>query len=582
MKPKQRVLVIDDDPMIRRLVPVRLKSLNVQVDCVAEGHEGLESARGNPPNLLLLDVSMPGMDGFELCKALRDHATTRDIPVIFLTGADQNTEKQRGFALGAVDYVTKPFDAGELQARVRSALRMQALVEALETQALTDSLTGLPNRAAFLRHLSCRIDRFGRESGGGGQLAVLFIDLDRFKLINDSLGHEVGDQLLVNVADLLSKTVAELLGGDGPEAPFVSRLGGDEFTVLIGDAGETGGLEEAAEAIRQRLSEPMQIGEHRVVVGASIGIRLCDDDRLSASELLRDSDTAMYAAKARGKGRVVVFDRHMHEQAVNRLELEQDLRSAVAENHLRLHYQPIVNLEDRKIEAVEALVRWEHPRRGMVMPDQFIPIAEETGVIVDLGHWVLQEACRQLAEWRARCPGAADLLVTVNVSKAQLIAPDFVEKVLETVHGSAIDVGDICIEVTESSIMHDTSVVVPVLERLSDAGLRIAMDDFGTGYSSFASLHRFPISVLKIDRSFVAATSNSRAHAAVVNAIVTLADNLGMTVVAERVETREHLALLQAVDCAYGQGFLFRQPIPADRIARLLASGRMEEAPVSA
>lgn len=570
MKRIQTILVIDDDVMIHRLVSARLKGLDVHIQTANNGLDGLHFARCHPVDLILLDVSMPDMDGFEACRQLRDHPATRDIPVIFLTGSDNTVQKTRGFELGAVDYVTKPFEPAELNARVRSALRMQALLEALEMQANTDALTGLPNRAAFHRRLTACIER--TRANPDGRFAVLFIDLDRFKHINDSLGHAVGDQLLVAVADLLRNAVRrddhESRHDANRRTDYIARMGGDEFTILLENIPHQDMAAQLSDRIRHSIIQPLAVCGHQVTVDCSIGIRCCDAACSDADVLLRDSDTAMYRAKADGKGRCVVFDNQMHQEVVDRLELEQDLRRAIDADELQLVYQPIVDLEAGRLHGFESLLRWHHPTRGTLSPNLFIPIAEETGLIVPIGRWAMRACCRQIADWRNRFPNTRQLTGCFNVSKYQITNDDLVKLIDLALTDFNIEPHCLTIEVTESAITYNAATVIPVLETLRKRGIRLAMDDFGTGYSSLASLHRFPIDVLKIDREFILTMSQSRAHVAVVYAIVMLAANLGMSVVAEGVETNEHLVQLQAIDCAFGQGYLFGRPVPADQFER--------------
>jgi len=571
MRRQQTLLVIDDDRMVRRLVTIRLRDLSVRVEGAGDGPTGIAEARRLRPDLILLDVSMPDMDGFEVCRRLRNQPTTRDIPVIFLTGTDDPAEKAKAFELGAVDYVTKPFEPAELRARVRAALRTQALVEALETQARTDSLTGLPNRAAFRKRLTECLER--AHSNDAYHFTVLFLDLDRFKIVNDSLGHAVGDQMLVAVADTIRRVVAESMVDVGGDA-YIARMGGDEFTILLEQIDDQQWVCDLAEHIRSELTCPLQLDDYQVSTDASIGVRSCNGLCSDADELLRDSDTAMYHAKAAGKGRYVVFDDHMHHEALHRLELEQDLRQALPNDQFMLYYQPIISLESGLLTGFEALLRWQHPERGIIPPDHFIPIAEETGLIIDIGQWVLDQACADLADWKQRFPDhTPPIHVACNLSKVQLAVNGLGDVVADTLERHGIDPGELHLEVTESVIMHDAAVVVPVMEQLRSTGIVLTMDDFGKGYSSLASLHRFPIDVLKIDREFIDAMTRSRAHTAVVHAIVTLADNLGMRVVAEGIETNDHLVQLQTLDCTYGQGYLFGKPAPAEQAVKWLTAG---------
>lgn len=568
MSHKQFILAIDDDPMILKLLSVRLRDLNAEVICAEGGEEGLKTAYREEPDLILLDVSMPGMDGFEVCKRLRNDARTRDIPVIFLTGSDDPDQKSRGFELGAMDYVTKPFDACELLARVRSALRQQALVAALEAQATTDSLTGLPNRAAFKRRLN---QVFDRARASNTRFMLMFIDLDRFKQVNDSLGHSIGDQLLIAVSDILRNSIRHATNGFRErDSDYVARMGGDEFTVLVENVDDEAWALNLADRLRNTLTQQIDIDGHQVHVGASIGIRLCDGDDGNPDDLMRDSDTAMYHAKAEGKGRCVLFDEQMHHAVAARLDLEQALHRALENKELSFAYQPVIDMEQGELRGFEALLRWVHPRLGNLSPELFIPIAEETGLIIPIGRWCISEAFRQLRRWRNRNEIPEGLHMAVNLSKVQLMNNDIQDVIADALHANDLEPKDIHLEVTESTIMHDVEQIVPVLDQVRDMGISIAMDDFGTGYSSLASLHRFPVDILKIDRQFVNSMLQSREHAAVVNAIVMLADNLGMTVVAEGVETADHLLLLQAMGCTYGQGYYFARPLPSDMVTSML------------
>ncbi|MFG0330253.1 MAG: EAL domain-containing protein [Phycisphaerales bacterium] len=573
MSRRQKVLVIDDDSMIHNLVKIRLKDLKVEVVCAADGRRGLEIAQEEDIDLVLLDVSMPLMTGFEVCRHLRDDPRTRDLPVIFLTGSDDAGEKVRGFELGAVDYVTKPFDAAELRARVRAALRTQALVHALEAQAETDNLTGLPNRKAFQRAV-IRCIEHARQHPDHYKFAVMFLDLDRFKIINDSLGHGIGDELLIAISNTLHRCVREV--GRGGSRDLVARMGGDEFAILLDDIPDLGAATSVAERLIDELSQPYDLQGYQVVTGTSVGIRLCRGDCETADALLRDSDTAMYHAKAGGKGRYVVFDDEMHARVLDRLELENDLRGAVDAGQLTLFYQPLVSISDGSLVGFEALSRWRHPSRGIVSPDQYIGIAEETNLILEIGRLALREACRNISLWRRDHANASDIQVHVNLSKVQLNTLGFVDHVISAMRDFEVEPSSLVLEVTESVIMHNSKSVVPVLEELRELGLRLAMDDFGTGYSSLASLHRFPIDILKIDKAFIHAIDSSRPHAAIVDAIVKLAHNLGMDVVAEGIETPNHLALLQALECDLAQGYFFGKPVSADNAAQFISNpGRL-------
>lgn len=568
MTTQQRILIIDDDPMIHKLVAVRLRELKVSMEFATDGETGVRMANAAPPDLILLDVGLPDMTGFSVFERLRDDPFAREIPTIFLTGSDQSKEKIRAFKMGAVDYVTKPFDAGELRARVRSALRIQALVKTLETQALSDRLTGLPNREAFRRAVARCIER-ARQSATPSQIAVMFLDLDRFKVINDSLGHAVGDELLVSIANRLYECVRRPeCNEDGRQEDVVARLGGDEFAILLQDVHEESDVVAVAERIQREVSQPQQLSGHHVMCGVSIGIRMCSNSSAEIDNLLRDSDTAMYHAKLAGKGQYAIFDSEMREHAKRRMQIEVDLRQAVQERQFHLVYQPIISMASNEIHGFEALLRWDHPEQGLIPPDEFISIAEEIGVISDIGRWVLHEACIQCREWCRRF--GQDIHIGVNLSKGQLQNEDIVTYVDDTVRDSGIRAAQLTLEITESDIMHDSRAIVPLMQSMRNLGVGLAMDDFGTGYSSLASLHRFPLDYLKIDREFVQRLSDNRPYAAIVHAIVTLAHNLELEVVAEGVESGEQLVILQTLDCDLAQGFHLAKPLSVEDADNLL------------
>jgi diguanylate cyclase (GGDEF)-like protein len=434
----------------------------------------------------------------------------------------------------------------------------------LRHDSLHDALTGLPNRALFRERIERCLQR--RRSDASFRFAVLFLDLDRFKVINDSLGHAAGDALLTTVAGRLRHGVdAERVA----EAATVARMGGDEFTVLLEGLRDPQAAERVARRVLQELALPVDFSGSEIFTGASIGIVHDGSTHASAKDLLRDADVAMYHAKSAGRGTFAVFSGGMRQAAVDRLRLESELRRAVERDELLLHYQPIVSLTTRQFVGFEALVRWR--REGsLISPGQFIPVAEDTSLIVPVGDWVLREACRQLRAWRDRFPEARDLFVSVNLSRKQLADPAVVDKIRSAIRESAVPPEALKLEITESALMENADAAMPLLEQIQSLGVRLQMDDFGTGYSSLGCLHRFPLSGLKIDRSFVATTSSRRDYAAVIQAIITLARNLGIEVVAEGVETAEQVALLQALDCEYGQGYYFSQPLPADKAEAML------------
>jgi diguanylate cyclase (GGDEF)-like protein len=425
----------------------------------------------------------------------------------------------------------------------------RAIEEQLVREALHDRLTGLPNRALLLDRLTQSLAGLARQSGA---LAVLFLDVDRFKVINDSLGHDAGDDVLVELARRLDQLMRP---GD-----TVARFGGDEFVVLCQGLEHPAAAVHLAERLAEGIAGPISVNGSDVVVTVSIGIALSVSPEDKAGDLLRDADAAMYRAKRDGRARSVLFADAMREEALGRLETEVDLRRALANDELRLHYQPVVDLASGRTTGFEALLRWEHPTRGMVLPLEIIGIAEETGLIVPVGEWVLETACAQLVAWHQDDP---DLSMSVNLSGVQLARPDLVERVAEVLGRTGVRRSAVSLEITESVLMADAEEALGVLHRLKELGVRISVDDFGTGYSSLTYLKRFPVDVLKIDRTFVDGLGTDADDLAIVQAILALAQALGMDTIAEGIENDVQREVLMGLGCTHAQGYLLGRPRPA-------------------
>jgi diguanylate cyclase (GGDEF)-like protein/PAS domain S-box-containing protein len=448
--------------------------------------------------------------------------------------------------------------------------------EQLVRGALYDGLTGLPNRSLLHELIGRSLDRARRKSNH--LFAAMIMDLDRFKMVNDSMGHAQGDRLLVAFARRLAAFLP-------PDATF-GRLGGDEFCLLIEDIRDTAPATALADRILEALSLPFELEGREVYAGASIGIAIGNGQYQAAEEVLRDADTAMHRAKNAGKARYEVFDASMHAKAVHLLTLETDLRKAVERKEFRLHYQPIVSLEDGALTGFEALIRWKHPRLGMVSPMDFIPLAEDTGLIVPIGEWVLREACRQLADWRKMMAGGRKLTMSVNISGKQLDDLGFIGLIEGILLDSGLEASCLKLEVTESAIMGNPEMAATILEKLKRMGLHLSLDDFGTGYSSLSYLHRFPFHNLKIDRSFISKIEGGEKDEEIVRVINSLARNLGMSVVAEGIETQGQWDLLQKLECGYGQGYYFSKPLEegaaCDLISRNIVPTRPPPEPKAA
>lgn len=438
---------------------------------------------------------------------------------------------------------------------------LREMQEQLRKLAQHDRLTGLPNRDLFVDRVQRAIVRARRDPDH--RFAVLFFDFDRFKVINDSFGHNVGDLLLKSIANRLSENVREV---DTP-----ARFGGDEFVVLLDGIAIPRDVAAKADQLVQIFSMPHVLNGHEVISTASIGVVTSGPEYVDAEEMIRDADAAMYQAKSNGKAQYRIFDAAMHANAAARLTIEQELRLAVDTDQLALWYQPIVCLSTGAITGVEGLLRWKHPTKGMISPDQFIQIAEETGLIIPIGTRVIHDACRQIKHWQSA--GAAPLYVNVNVSRRQLVHPDLIPTLRNALNETSIDPARLRIEITESAVMDSRFDVVSIMQQIKDLGVLLAMDDFGTGYSSLSCLHTFPVDVLKIDRTFIQNMTKRREFSAVMHAIITLAQHLKLHVVAEGVETPDQLAQLQAMDCNSAQGYLFSRPVPAGDIPALLVQG---------
>ncbi|MBD3882446.1 EAL domain-containing protein [Phormidium tenue FACHB-886] len=442
------------------------------------------------------------------------------------------------------------------QARELGQLRDQLLYE-----ALYDPLTGLPNRVLLLerlRHLVQAAQR-GREALYG----LLFIDLDRFKVINDSLGHRVGDRLLVAIAERLASCLRP--------SDTLARLDGDEFAVLLEDTRTTHIATRIAERIQRELSQPFQVESHEVFTAASIGIALSTAPYDHPEDLLRDANIAMHRAKEQGRARYEIFHPKMYANAVALLQLETDLRRAIERNEFQVNYQPIVSLRTQRISGFEALLRWQHPTRGWIPPSEFIPVAEETGLIIPIGWWIMRESCRQTQAWQQQFANSKSLTINVNLSGKQFssVLAQQISKILQE---TGLNPHQLKLEITESLLMENAETAVETLTELQKLGVQLAIDDFGTGYSSLSYLHRFPIDTLKVDRSFIQKIDSDGEQLAIVRTIITLAWNLGMEVVAEGVETAKQVAQLKALRCEYAQGYLFAKPLTPEAAEQYLVA----------
>lgn len=426
--------------------------------------------------------------------------------------------------------------------------------------ALYDHLTGLPSRALFLDQLHRTLTRVNRQTNY--LFAVLFLDCDRFKVINDSLGHAIGDQLLIEVAQRLT---AALRPGD-----VIARLGGDEFAILLENIAGQDQAEQVASRLNRELEKAFELQGHTVYISASIGIALNSDHSPQAENLLRDADNAMYRAKALGKSRYVVFEAAMRDRVQALLRVETDLRAAIANQEFQLYYQPIISLKTHEIVSLEALIRWQHPQRGLISPQEFIPVAEETGLILAIGQWVLEESCQQLWQWHQTLTEMPPLSISVNLSRKQFSQASLGKQIQSILSETGVSARHLKLEITETMIMENEVMVSELISQLRALGLQLQIDDFGTGYSSLSFLHNFPLDTLKIDRSFIEGLVTDTEKSEIVRTMITLAHNLGMTAIAEGVETQAQLQWLQQHHCDCVQGYLLSKPLSADQMQKAL------------
>ena len=714
-----KILVVDDQPQNIKLLKTALSDRAYEVKGIASPEMALTVANGIVPNLILLDVMMPKLNGYQVCQQLKSNDITKDIPIIFISAGNDPIDRVRALEVGGADYINKPFQIDELLLRIENQLQLQAarrqilefsselerriqertaqleaanqelkheikerqeitkllrqseekledILNSLEEvvwsadaatsnllflnlaaqkvygrslnellnnpdlrlesihpedrarvelslansssyinnndieyrilqpngevrwvwersriiydetgtanrrdgiisditerkriesklnyEARHDSLTNLPNRSAMLECIEQALQQ--SRTKRNCQFAVLFIDLDRFKIVNDSLGHLIGDELLRSVANTLTQCCRE--------QDLVARLGGDEFTILLTRIKSKAEADAIAQRIKDRLSVPFYLQGHPVFTSASIGIVISEGNYQSSAEILRDADLAMYRAKSLGKARYETFSAEMYAETKQLLEIENDLRHAVLQNEFVLHYQPIVSFDTNRLYGFEALIRWNHPHKGLIYPDQFIHIAEETGLIVDIGKWVMEEACRQMYLWHTKYPHAADLNISVNIAGQQIQDSNFLDILDTTILNTQLSGNHLHLEITESSLMDHKPETIDLFKQIRQRGVKLNIDDFGTGYSCLQYLNRFPINLLKIDRSFIQGMLDERENFEIVKTIIALARILKLEIIAEGIENLKHLKILSNLDCKLGQGYLFSKPV---------------------
>ncbi|MDT4895400.1 MAG: hypothetical protein QOH25_477 [Acidobacteriota bacterium] len=577
-KNNTHILIVDDEPEIRNMI---CGILSERYTCAVanSAEEALLLLQTEKYGLVISDINMGGMSGLEMVPQVRASAPNT---VIMLISGEQNIESAiEAMRVGAFDYIIKPFDFQHVEAAVRRALEHHTLLAAkhrhenhleelvrqrtaeLNHLAYYDALTDLPNRILFEDRLTQALILAERNRQ---TLGILFLSLDRFKKVHDTLGRAIGDRLL--------QKVAERLRISAHRGETVARFEGDEFALLLTQVGGTEGEDVGAVIfqINESLKLPFLIDEHELFITVSIGISLYPDDGADAPTLLKNADAALYRAREQGGDNYQFYTADMNAKAMKRLTLENSLRRALERSEFEVYYQPVLDITTRKIVGVEALLRWHHPELGLVQPAEFIPLAEDTGMIVPIGEWVLRTACAQSKSWQSA--GFAPLSLAVNLSARQFQQQNLAEVVVRILQETGLNPRDLELELTESSIMKNAEWAVRTLSELKAMGVKIAIDDFGTGYSSLGYLKRLPIDTLKIDRSFVSDVTTDPDDAALVMAIITLAHNLRLKVIAEGVDSEEQLRFLHLLRCDEWQGYFFSKPLPVEAFEELLLQGQ--------
>jgi diguanylate cyclase (GGDEF)-like protein len=568
-----RVLIVDDSEEDSELLVYELERggynpVYLRVDTPAAMMAALNQ---QPWDIVLADYSIPQFSATVALALLQEKQL--DIPFIIVSGSIGDETAAAAMTAGAHDYLLKaklarlvPALERELrEAQVRQEHK-QALFK-LEYLAFNDTLTGLPNQRSFLNSIQKRIEQSQRKLHG--LFAVLFLDIDRYQIVKYSLGHLLAEQLLVAIARRLETYL-------NPE-DILARVGTDEFALLLGDIQNPQSAQDRADQIQTALKTPFKLDGLVVSSSTSIGIVLSTIGYDQPEDFLRGADMAMHHARTQGRGGSAIFDRAMQTHAVERLQLETDLQRAIKCQQLHLNYQPIVSLTTGRVVGFEALVRWQDPQRGMVSPSEFIPMAEETGLIVSLGEWVLEEACRRLSLWQQQFPNSSPLSMSVNLSARELVQPGLIERIDELCFAFRLKAESLKLEITESILLENAEAAATILAQLKQRQIQISIDDFGTGYSSLSYLHRLPIDTLKIDRSFISCIDKQGKNLDIVKAIIPLAHSLKLDVVAEGVETEEQLLKLKALGCEYGQGYFFSPPLNDEAVVALIATmPRME------
>jgi len=545
------VVLADDDPSIRLMIRHVLESEEFDIVEAADGIEAIKAVEKHHPALVLLDAVMPGIDGFTTCKQIKDKGHT-DVPVMMITGLDDDASVERAYDVGAIDFITKPIKWAVLKHRVKSVVSTVVAERKVELLAYRDTLTNLPNRLLFADRLEHSINRSARHRES---LALLLVDMDDFKLVNDAFGHDAGDKLIKAVADLLSRSLRR--------ADTVARLGGDEFAVIVENIDGVDDAISIADNLSTILEHNVRLDEQETFTGASIGIAIYPEDGEDARTLLKNADTALFRAKENGRHCFQFYKPEMSVNAMERLELENSLRKALDEDQFVVFYQPTIDIHKNEIVGVEALLRWDHPEKGIIKPIDFVPLAEDCGLIVPISEKLIRTAARQLKAWNDE--GLESQNVSINIAPRQFRDMDILALFKEVMHENELEASNFTIEITEAALIDNIGEVETVLNTLSGMGMTIALDDFGTGFASLAYLKDFPVDIVKIDRIFVAGIPDSREDSAIVEAIAGLTRGLRLRLMAEGIENDRQLQMLKGLGCQLAQGYYWSKALPADQ-----------------
>jgi diguanylate cyclase len=565
------ILVIEDEEIILNNLLEILELEGFRSIGAEHGRLGIDLAKTDQPDLILCDIRMPELDGYGVLEVLRQDPQTATIPVIFLSAKGDRSDIRHGMNLGADDYLTKPCAIAELLAAVNSRLRKQATLsevytkpqttEFLQTIAQIDSLTNLPSRLSLHQHLQQAMEQSAQDQSA---IAVLCININRFRSINATYGHQVGDRLLQSVSQRLQSAV--------PSASLIARMGADEFGIVLTGHLEQPVVMELTQSVLDAVTAPYYLDGCDIRVQASVGVALHSHHAKTSEELLLKAETARRWCKKQGQSTYQFYSLTMDAVEAERRLIEADLGQALEQAEFKLYYQPQVNLMTGQMIGVEALIRWFHPQRGLISPSAFIPIAEEMGLIVEIGDWVLRTACAQAQRWQQ--VSFKPLQMSVNLSMRQFQQTDLPERVAQVLQETGLDPKLLVLELTETCVMHDVNATIATLRSLKKIGVEISIDDFGTGYSSLNYLNHLPIDTLKMDQTFVRDAATSRSAAAISTAIMSMAQSLKLEVIAEGVETRKQLSFLQEIGCQAMQGFLYSPPLPAEELQPFLRAGQ--------